>query len=1170
MNVYDWGDDSEDTSNVFSGVDEQKSRKSGYSIASSTRPDRINEEIEVVRKKHRLSQSQSNLRKGVGGGIADVVMYPPLSPRQATPLTRSKNKNKVQFGKIRLTNNRNRKNDTEPYYAPVNSPDSSEASRRGREQERRAEHSQSTNSGWFPMPSIGNLISNPSDELSHPKQPGETNSRSTSGRLAEAFSMFADTRLGASPVKVQPKKKEKIRTNPFASSSAESESFGEHEHENENENVQRNMNNKAQSKESYPHGPNSPQASRKNLTRGRPNTYINPFDSTSLSPANSTDYKSNKTHANANTNTITNTNTNSPSRSRRKSRSPSPIYQRPSRDTIRDSGKSEFHNLISCASSPDDELFIDALEMLATSSNPRQLVKVKLLDAHNWTALHIAALSNPPLFLIYAILLVFPEAAKQEDTAGRLPLHLAAGSESNITLLNTLVRFHNEGICTKDHRGLVPLHLTLLRDGDEEISVDVLRILLGQNIGAGDAEIMIGKKSDRRVRDGDMRNGKHLNLQLNEIHGGVLGISRNAIMTKERKQREVLMRLRNKGPKEKLSRGFARDIDDIDSQDGNPHTHEHLSSLWLSERNAIRDPFEKMERREANMFSPEVQHCLRKLANWKKKYNREQTQEVVEEPEPVPIVNPATIPAPPYMRLPVHMAVRRNHKKTKSSNEEHRKNSPLALPPNQNELLRILIHAFPLSLMIRDTQDQTPLMTCLNLVHYPAIHPVDLDMIELLLGIRTSGFRAAPNWLEDADFFQRHQHSIAYGSSNQFNGSLCITSNAAMIPSEQTLPLHIAARESLPLSIIHAIYTCYPGAKYAQDERNCTPLHCALQNVTGRDKLEIEMIRVLTDEKVLRIKNSLHQTIYDLLVYNAEIRKLPRFWKCHSSGASGSSFLPIFEHAVKDQVLNPSGGIDKEKFFSQLSSLPSWLRREACATPAVQILLIEEMTNPINFALISFYGIIFLAHLIAFNSLIDTITVPEADNVQVVTSYFEKIFIVITNIYLSIHGMFHTLAAIRFNTGIFDTASNLWSWVTFVALFSSLFVVFRIGIQERTSGAVDLSDRLLRTMSTIAVGFLWASLLGYFARWWYGVSRFCSSFAKVSCLIYFMWDAINNVFNTLLNVNLTKSYININSTDDDRFVFSTNCSDSVCTSIYTNGVRHSSSRKFGATVSISR
>jgi hypothetical protein len=1044
---FDWGDESEDTSNVFSGVDDYKSRstRGGGHSKGSSKSERMNGQIKVV-------HTQNSRGRSGRGGISDVVMYPP--PRYgANPRMTNTSSDHVRGGSPTYR----KKDNAETYYpqTPAPSPDN---------QTKTAENESSS---WFPMemnlnlPSIASFgwASSPSDEhIQHRQKVTGTNERNA-----------PITKLRNSPIKSGPGTRtqnttQKNSTDPFGPTTKTQKA------------KQKNSTNKSGSRSSSGSQPSNP---------SRPK-YINPFESlpTSVSKSDSSEIP----------------NGYEKFRSRSYSRSPSPVYQRPSRQNI-NTANSEFHSLLSCASSPSDEQFMRALEILATSKNPRQLAKMKLSDAHNWTALHIAGLSNPPLYLMYALLLVFPEGAKECDEAGRLPLHLVAGSETNVCLLNTLVRFHKESICTKDDRGLVPLHLALLRDGNEEIPVDVFRILLGQNISAGEAGIRIGKGSPRKVRDGYMRNGKHLNLQLGEIQGGVLGISRNAIMAKERKQREMTMRLMNQGAKESLSRGFARNIEDVDSQDGNPHKHEHLASLWMNEGQHISDPFEAMEIREADKFSPEVQHCLKQLANWKKKYDREQKRDVLEEtePSPVPIINPATIPAPPYMRLPVHMAVRRNHKKKQSMNDG-RNDYPLALPPNQNEILRILIHAFPLSLMIRDSQDQTPLMTCLCLVHHPAIHPVDLDMIELLLGMRTAGYRATPKWLEDADFFLQHQKSIPNNSSSSY-GTLGLTSNAAMIPAGETLPLHIAAQEALSLSIINAIHTCYPGAKYAQDERNCTPLHLALQNLTGVDTLDIEMVRVLMDSRVLRIKNSLQQSIFDLLVANAKAGKLPRILKGTKDFKmnTAKSFQPIFEHAAIEEVLNsPSAVVDKDVFFSKLYSLPSWLRKEACATPAVQSILIKEVASRSNTAWILLYGVMLLAHVIIFNSMVDSIISGQKGNINIVTSDPQKVGALVTNLYLSCYGLSYTFTAMRLKIGLFDLVTNVWAWVNCVALVSSYVVTVRIIVQERASGTVDLNDDLLYTMSTIAVGMLWAAFVGYLARWWYGIGCFCSSIIKVS------------------------------------------------------------------------
>jgi hypothetical protein len=795
--------------------------------------------------------------------------------------------------------------------------------------------------------------------------------------------------------------------------------------------------------------------------------------------------------------------------------------------------------------------------MLATSKNPRKLAQMKLSDAHDWTALHLVFLSNPPLFLVYALLLVFPEGAKEVDNAGRLPLHLAAGSETGVCALNTLVRFNNEAICSHDDRGYIPLHLALLRDGNEEIPMDVLRILLGQTTGSGKAAIQLGGTIPRGVRDGYMRNKEHLNLELDDIQGGLLGVSRGAAIMKERKRREAMMKLSRKKSHEPLSRGFARNIEDADSQDGDPLKHEHLSSLWANDAHYQSDPFGDMELVETNQFSSEVQHCLKQLAQWKKRYDREQKTETSPNLAPKShIVNPATIPAPPYSRLPLHMAVRRNHKKKSQEGSNANTVSSLAPPPNQNEILRILIHAFPPSLMIKDSHDKTPLMTCLALVHHPAIHPVDLNMIELLLGTRTLGYKAAPRWLEDIDFFRQHQKSIGRHAHEIQQNSTTLATNAAMIPCDETLPLHIAAREALSTSIVHTIYTSYPGAKYAQDERDSTPLHCTLQNLTGRTSLNLEMIYMLMDDKVLRIRNSMDQSIFDLLVANAKANKLPTKFKDKSIKHAETGkrvkvttiFQPVFHQVIMDEVLG-SGERKEDEFLSELYSLPSTMRRQACATPSFQYVLLKELATGANAASIFLYGICLLTLTISFSAMVDTFISHRSDD-DVMTSNAQKNVIFVTNAYLSIHGLMYACMTIRLNISIAESLANIWTWITFIALLLSLVVTVYIGNQERSLGSIDVTDSHLITMSTIAIGTLWSAFIGYLARWWYGVGIFCASVVKVRII------RIDRMYGVLNLYSHYRIYALRAITDGKTPHFSLACSFDLYTRVHANGVHY--------------
>ena len=1095
--VHDWGSGSEDTSNPFSGVEDRNYRNKNHGNKRNDRMVGTAEDVEVI-------HTRNKGRRKRGGGVADVVMFSALQSKppknhRASP-SPPRNNDDDNRRTLKAWNRTRTGTGTETYHTPTTSPSSPD----------KYGNKPGSSSSWFPMamPSIGSLLSQPSDENPstnsgsyhsgrsrdvNEKRPNPFTNRSGSmspniqNVPSNLTNPFSSRSMSASPP--PPNTNEPARSsrgvNPFASRSPSSSQIDQQK---------KSANAFGSGSTSNDNDKGSPLASR----------------SSSASPKD--DHHGNHDHGNGNSNSNGIGNPlNSRSRSMSKSptlgkeyrsysRSPSPVYQRPSRKI--NTNQSEFHTLLSCAASPNDAQFLDVLELLATSKNPRKLAQMKLSDAHDWTALHIAFLSNPPLFLVYALLLVFPEGAKEVDNAGRLPLHLAAGSETSVCALKTLVRFNNEAICTNDDRGYIPLHLALLRDGNEEIPVNILRILLGQTVGSGEAIIRLGGTTPRTVRDGYMRNKEHLNLDLDKIQGGLLGVSRNAVVMKERKRREEMMRLTKKPSHEPLSRGFARNIQDVDSQDGDPLKHEHLSSLWANDVSYESDPFGDMELVEVNQFSSEVQHCLKQLAQWKKRYNREQQTEPPNSAESQ-IVNPATIPAPPYTRLPLHMAVRRNHKKTSQEGSNANRCSSLAPPPNQNEILRILIHAFPPSLMIKDAHNKTPLMTCLALVHHPAIHPVDLDMIELLLGTRTLGYKAAPRWLEDIDFFRQHQKSVGdYAYETQHN-STTLAANAAMIPCDETLPLHIAARESLPTSIVHTIYTSYPGAKYAQDERDCTPLHCTLQNLTGRTSLNLEMIYMLMDDKVLRIRNSLEQSIFDLLVANAKAGKLPKVFKdrCINHAERGkrvkvtTMFQPVFHQVIMDEVLG-SGERKEQEFLSELYALPSTMRRQACATPSFQYVLLKELATGANAASIFVYGISLLTLAISFSSMVDAFISHRSDD-DIMIPNAQKSVIFITNAYLSIHGLLYAWMTIRLNVSITESLANIWTWVTFISLLLSFVVTLYIGSQERSLGSIDVTDSHLITMSTIAIGTLWSAFVGYLARWWYGIGIFCASVVKV-------------------------------------------------------------------------
>lgn len=778
-------------------------------------------------------------------------------------------------------------------------------------------------------------------------------------------------------------------------------------------------------------------------------------------------------------------------RSRSYSRSPSPTVRRPRRSIITDETK--FHNLLSSGTSPDDAQFVEALELLTNSPNPRALVEKQISNTQNWNAVHIAALSNPPLFLIYALLLVYPEGVKVKDSEERLPLHLAAGSETSVSVLNTLVRHFPRGICTKDANGLVPIHLALLRDEGDEIPVDVLRVLLGQNIQEPSKHSKNVDSSVKKVRDGYMRNKNHLNLELDEIHNGMLGLNRSSMSDKERKRRDEIRKKAYGDQTEYLSRGFGMIIDESDPRDANPLKYDFLASLWNGgDGPSEGDDYAASELMDIDSCSSLIRQRLKQLALWKKKFDRNnQVEETgAKDIDSSGLVNPATISAPPFDRLPLHMAVRRNHRKGLSLLDSQ--TSKLRPPPNQNSVLLILIHAYPPALMIRDNLGQTPLMTCLQLSHHPAIHPIDIDMIELLLGVRTPGFMPSPRWLEDVEFSRRHQDSVEKVINTDI---FHVPTNPAMIPCEDRLPLHIATREAFEYDIIYSVYSCYPGAKYIQDDRKCTPLHCYLENMAFDERFDLKVVLMLLDDKVLRLRNVNQHNIYDLFVLSAKSNRLPTNFTKKTYGEKASLFQSVFESQVKNEVFKyPRGSPMEDRFFQSLQILPSWLRFEACDSPAVQQLLRRELSSAKSTLFILLYGATLIALIALYGSLVDSFVSSGSEENISSTSDAAKHSIIALSAYLALSEFLYILAIANIKKDIF----NFYSSVSVISVILCFVTVSRLYIIESKSDGMLKSDDALYALSIITIGSLWIALIGYLARFWYGVGKFCSDTLKVS------------------------------------------------------------------------
>jgi hypothetical protein len=158
--------------------------------------------------------------------------------------------------------------------------------------------------------------------------------------------------------------------------------------------------------------------------------------------------------------------------------------------------------------------------------------------------------------------------------------------------------------------------------------------------------------------------------------------------------------------------------------------------------------------------------------------------------------NPAAIAALPTMQLPIHMAVRRKDPAGESfEDDDEDKDFDVRNPPaNHNEIIRGLI--------TRNSKGHAPLMVALlNQDCLPS-----LELLQLLLGMRTSVYESPPQWADDLP------HESLDGRYT----------NPAMVPSMDTnqLPLHVAAEE-MPFFVaaIESIHASYPGAVNAQNVR---------------------------------------------------------------------------------------------------------------------------------------------------------------------------------------------------------------------------------------------------------------------------------------------------------------------------------------------------------------
>ena len=485
------------------------------------------------------------------------------------------------------------------------------------------------------------------------------------------------------------------------------------------------------------------------------------------------------------------------------------------------------------------------------------------------------------------------------------------------------------------------------------------------------------------------------------------------------------------------------------------------------------------QRHEMQMknYPDDVQLAFQRLAMWKRRQKR-MNKDAEDAPIKIDLAqsikdeekNPAAIAAPPNMQLPLHMAVRRRDADDEPFEDDDYYYDVRNPPPNRNEIIRVIISAYPRGLITRDANGHTPLMiVLLNQDCLP-----NIELIQLLLGMTTSGFQSPPEWADDLPL-----HECPEGNFT----------NPAMVPTTETnqLPLHVAAEE-MPsfFTAIESIHSAYPGAVVVQDVRGRTPLHMALRNYQ-RIQPDPKVVSLLLTDKVAQIRDDDGFLPFDLLVGGAhnlpKDEPMPSMWE--DSTFDPSSVYKRFFIYVVMQAPRPRNRAEALTFLQRLRMLPPWLRRQACTVGFIQDLLIFELASPGKCALIIFNGIVWAVLLLTFRLQMDEYT----NSVDVKSVYAAVIYALCA---LILVGQFiNWCISASLSVFVSQCLMNVWPWID-ISSASVTIAATRL-IQ---GGSTDTN--YVASIGTAATGLLWASVVGYLARWWYGMAVFMGRTLRVS------------------------------------------------------------------------
>mmetsp|Transcript_8856 Transcript_8856/g.26265 ORF Transcript_8856/g.26265 Transcript_8856/m.26265 type:complete len:1382 (+) Transcript_8856:681-4826(+) len=187
-------------------------------------------------------------------------------------------------------------------------------------------------------------------------------------------------------------------------------------------------------------------------------------------------------------------------------------------------GNYTLHDLCDEAVSTDDLAWHNALYLLSIRADLGHQIEPECM----MTPLHVTCLAQkpPPIWLTRGLLYAAPATCRQPDKGGRLPLHLLVATTADLDTIRLLVEEYPPSVAHRDDRGFTPLQLLLKRNDSDGLTLEHLRLLLGQQID------VLG--TSRKVKSRFLfRRGDHLknNLLLQDLEA----------LAEERQQRHESM-----------------------------------------------------------------------------------------------------------------------------------------------------------------------------------------------------------------------------------------------------------------------------------------------------------------------------------------------------------------------------------------------------------------------------------------------------------------------------------------------------------------------------------------------------------------------------------------------------------------------------------------------------